>query len=404
MQQLVVGSYAPQLYQANQNLDLLATAYHKGIAKRMAKMVADAPQLAELHGLFQQLNANALPTSARCWQPELGAVTACLSNRQLEAAVIHALLAMHALGAGAHWGHLLRQPLRVAIAGHLFDLDGAFSLHADSAQIRVQRHDSGLQPLVLDWRDGAWRLAGSQAPQPGWQYSAPLFLQHPGFSGVYLQSYVEPSAADVPEMIIDWPVPLLHGADARWAERAAPQVADAMRILDDTDPCYLQWVQPLFRGMGPGPLVDGNTRQSGSFSWHPGLFSCGFPLSTPYLAEVIVHEMSHQHFMLADAVVPLIQKGRNEEIYFSTFKGKHRNLEKILLTFHACANMVLFWHDFITRSGDREPRNREQMELMLFHTRGLVKILDTTTDLTEAGTGMYRAQCELLRARGLSLS
>jgi HEXXH motif-containing protein len=403
LKELVIGSFAPHLYSTDQHLDILATAYHKGVTKRLAKLAPGAPQAAELFALYKHLSDTALPVTARCWQPEIGAVLACMSGNKIDHAVIHGLFALHALGVTAAWGHRLDRPLRLSMAGHLFDVDGAFSVHADADSVAVVRHDGGLEKLLFAREDGVWRLQGQRAPQPKWQYSAPVFMTQPGFEDVYLQSYVEPSASEVEEMIIDWPVPLRDGEMAQYAVRTAPQVADAMRLLERTAPYYLPWIKPLFRGMGPGPLVDGNKRQSGSFSWHPGLFSCGFPLSTPFLAEVIVHEMSHQHFMLADSVVPLVKPGRNEEIYFSSFKGKNRNIEKILLTFHAVANMLLFWHDFIHNTNDADPANRGQMDLMLRHGLGLVKILRTSDDMTEAGAAMFEQQYQLLAERGFDL-
>ncbi|WP_426106427.1 aKG-HExxH-type peptide beta-hydroxylase [Massilia sp. TSP1-1-2] len=403
MKELVIGSYAPHLYGTDQHLDMLATAYHKGVTKRLAKLAeADGSRAsAELFALYKTLSDSALPVTARCWQPEIGAVLACMSANNVEHAVIHGLFALHALGVGAHWGHRIAAPLRLSMAGHLFDVDGAFSVQASADQIAIVRHDSGLEKLVFERQEGNWRLQGERPTTLAWKYSAPVFLTQSGFESVYLQSYIEPSADDVPEMIIDWPVRQLEGDMAQFAARSAPQIAAAMQLLAQTAPYYLPWIKPLFRGMGPGPLVDNNQRQSGSFSWHPGVFSCGFPLSTPFLAEVIVHEMSHQHFMLADAVVPLVKAGRNQEIYFSSFKGKNRNIEKILLTFHAVANMVLFWHDFITNTGDADPANRDQMALMLKHGHGLVKVLRTSDDMTEAGVGMFESQCRLLRERGI---
>lgn len=402
MKELVTGSFAPHLYHKDQHLDILATAYHKGVTKRLARLAPEAPQAAELFALYKHLSDTELPLTARCWQPEIGAVLACMSGKQADHAMIHGLFALHALGVGAVWGHRLERPLRLSMAGHLFDVGGAFSVRAEADRVAVARHDSGLERLVFALEDGVWQLQG-KTPQPAWRYSAPLFLTQPGFESVYLQSYVEPSASEVEEMIIDWPVKLQEGEMAQCAARAAPQVAAAMRLLEQTAPCYLAWIKPLFRGMGPGPLVDGNRRQSGSFSWHPGVFSCGFPLSTPFLAEVIVHEMSHQHFMLADSVVPLVKAGRKEELYFSSFKGKNRNIEKILLTFHAVANMVLFWHDFIHGLGDTDPANRAQMQLMLNHGLGLVKILRGSDDMTDAGAAMFEQQCRLLAERGIGL-
>ncbi|MDC8758312.1 aKG-HExxH-type peptide beta-hydroxylase [Janthinobacterium fluminis] len=400
MKQMVVGSYAPHLYQATGDLDTLATAYHRGVLKRLARQVEQVPKLGGLFALCRSLVMTLMPTTAAAWQPELGATLRKSSTGSTEAAVIHALFALHALRVPASWDFVLTAPLRLSVAGHIFDAAGHISVQAKPDSITIARLDSALEPLTLHWSEAGLRYCGVLPPESPWQYCAPTFLGRKDFEHIYLQSWREPAPDTVPEIIVQWPIPLLAGADAELAGNCAAQVADALDLLAQAGPHYLPWLKPLFRGIATCPLIAPNMRQSGSFSWHSGVFSCGFPLSTEFLSEVFVHEMSHQHYLLISSIVPLTKKDAVEEIYFSTLKGKKRNLDKILLTYHATANMVLFWHDVIVGLGAATPRNVREREVMLRHTHGLAQVLSTVDGLTEAGRAMFHAQGELMNERG----
>ncbi len=60
------------------------------------------------------------------------------------------------------------------------------------------------------------------------------------------------------------------------------------------------------------------------------------------LAEMLVHEASHQHFFLAKQLGPL-DDGSDTREYYSPMVNASRPLEKMFLGYHALVNMLLFY-------------------------------------------------------------
>ncbi len=397
------GSFTPHFYSDTKNIDVMAAAYHKGMIKHLGKRLQKHQQARDLFELCESMVTKLMPTTASSWQPELGAILRTAIVESPDEAIINAMFALHALRITGCWEYTLTHTLRVSVAGHLFNIDGHISVQASPAGIVICRSESDTAPLQLAWTAGGLRYLCATEPEAIWQYRCPTFLTRAGFEHAYLQSCGIPESDTLPEIIAHWPIPPVDGQDVALAANSAAQVENALELLAQTGTNYLDWLGPLFRGMATCRLVAPDIRQSESYAFHPGVISCGFPLSTEFLSEVFVHEMSHQHYFLINSIVPLTNKNAREEIYFSSLKGRKRNLDKILMTYHATANMVLFWHDVIVGMGAETSANLREREVMVRHTRGLAEILTTAEDLTEAGKALFLAQGELMNERGYDI-
>jgi len=60
------------------------------------------------------------------------------------------------------------------------------------------------------------------------------------------------------------------------------------------------------------------------------------------LAETLVHEASHQYFYLLSRLEP-VDDGTDKNLYYSPFAGTERSLDRILLAYHACGNILLLY-------------------------------------------------------------
>lgn len=388
----------PITSESARNQDVFATAYHAGVIKRLAANVRRNPAAAEL---FEQVLVKAqaeLPISSACWQPEIGAAARRLKDGDVLGAVVLALFATHALRVGGTWQLRANEPIRAGLGGHLFDLSGRVTVTAAADAIEVAADAAGSSALRLVWTGDGWRL-GSGAPHPVWNYAAPHFVDFDGFRDVYVHAWAEPENAG-PDIIVNWPIPPspLPQASALAALGAA-NITQGLNVLANAGDRYLRWVRPLFRGVAATPLTHDDMRQSGSYSEHAGVFNCGFPGGAESIAEVIVHEVSHQNFLLLNAVYPLARDQEGESFY-SSLKGADRPLTRVLLAYHAAANMALFWDDLSKRVALREYYLAEQIE-MNRHVDSLAAELARATGLTEAGRTLFRAQDGLLKGRGL---
>lgn len=386
----------PITSESPRNQDLFSTAYHGGVIKRLATRVEQDPVASELFEQVTKLQAD-LPLTSFCWQPEIGAVTQRLKENDVCAAVVMALFAMHALRVGGAWQVRLPRPTWASVGGHIFELAGLVTVAASADKIEIAREGAENGPLALAWSENGWRLDTS-SPHPAWQYSPPSFVDFDGFRDVYAHAWAEPENAG-PDLIVNWPIPRMPAAQRGIADIGAKNIAQGLAVLEKAGPQYLRWVRPLFRGVAATPLTYDDMRQSGSYTAHPGVFNCGFPGGPESVAEVIVHEVSHQNFLLLSAVFPLARDHEDEK-FFSSLKGKERPLTRVLLAYHAAANMALFWHD-LSRHMTLDDYYLAEQDEMNKHADSLAAELARARGLTEAGELLFRAQDELLKERGL---
>ncbi|MEA2663732.1 MAG: hypothetical protein QOI11_676 [Candidatus Eremiobacteraeota bacterium] len=379
------------------NQELFATAYHAGVVKRLAAQADRDPVTAELFAVLAKAQAG-VPIASACWQPEIGAAARRLRDGDVVGAVVLALFATHALRAGGAWELRTRETIRASLGGHILDLSGRVTVTAGADAIEIATQAAAGSPLAFTWTDAGWRLA-TDTPHPIWNYAAPDFVDFDGFRDVYVHAWAEPENAG-PDIIVNWPIPRSPALQSSGlGALGAQNIARGLGALANAGEQYLRWVRPLFRGVAATPLTHDDMRQSGSYTEHAGVFNCGFPGGAESIAEVIVHEVSHQNFLLLNAVYPLARDQEGESFY-SSLKGSDRPLSRVLLAYHAAANMALFWDDLGKRVALREYYLAEQDE-MNRHVDSLAVEIGRATGLTEAGQLLFRAQDEVLKQRGL---
>lgn len=106
-------------------------------------------------------------------------------------------------------------------------------------------------------------------------------------------------------------------------------------------PLYDDWVQRAVRQIvllepEPGLVL------SGSYQYRYGLIHASASASAMSLAEILVHEASHQYYYMLSRLGP-VDDGTDTATYFSPFVGRERPLDRILLAYHACGNILLFY-------------------------------------------------------------
>lgn len=393
MKQLAMQVASPHSFGSGSGLGVLAAAFHTGVLKRLGASLAAQPEAATL---WRAHGAAALPLVAdpHWWQPEIGTVLGHIERHALPEAVIQALLSLHARGLPGRWSAGLARPERFSMGGHCFELAGKVDVEAGPDRVALAR--AGLRPLVLARTAGGWQLDGEQGADAGWRHGAPFHLRPQALAGIYLQRW-DGAAADNAGIVIDWPRRQSTAA-ADGLAGPADAFEQAFALLDEADACYLAWVKPMLRGICVTPMVVAGQHNSGSNIYYPGVFSCGFPVDAPLLAEVIVHEVSHQHFHLVHSVMPLVRKGADEARYYSSLKRAHRPLFLVLLAFHATANMSLLWDDLQRRRPT--PRFAAELSTTLAHCRSLASHLHANPDLSEFGAILFETQARLLLERG----
>src|SRR6185312_15271355 len=91
------------------------------------------------------------------------------------------------------------------------------------------------------------------------------------------------------------------------------------------------------------PIAGGPTDGlcSGSSASEPGRCHMSVRAGQVKLAEMLVHEATHQYYYLVTRLGP-VDDGTDSTLYYSPVKNCYRPLAYILIAYHAFANVLLF--------------------------------------------------------------
>ena len=144
---------------------------------------------------------------------------------------------------------------------------------------------------------------------------------------------------------------VFHGVDAQALETFPSTLIEtltqALDLLEEHLPHYFEWVVRIIRRVvvlqaGPNVLHSGSPEhQYGTIL----ISDNSRPLS---VAEMLIHEASHQYLELLNKLGPTVDPNHTE-LYYSPAKQCDRPLHKILLAYHAFANVMLFYRGVAER-------------------------------------------------------
>jgi hypothetical protein len=188
---------------------------------------------------------------------------------------------------------------------------------------------------------------------------------------------------------------------APWAElptgEVAANVRGALAILREYAPSYLPWVEGALRYVVPLLPPAPGVRRSHSIKGLHGVVFMSFPASPLKTAETLVHECSHQYFHFAEEWFALANQ-RDERLYYSSYVRKERTIDRVLIAFHAFANIVLFYRECLRA----EPPFAEACEHMIAENlpqvAQLLDYLEHSPGLTAAGRALYEPLAERVTA------
>jgi HEXXH motif-containing protein len=161
----------------------------------------------------------------------------------------------------------------------------------------------------------------------------------------------------------------------------------AVAVLRDVAPDYLEWARRILTAVA---VVSGEAHRvlSGSNKDVPGLVYISRPAHPTEIAEMLVHEASHQYFYLVTRAAD-VDDGTDQTIYWSGAARAERSIDRILLAYHAFANVLLFYERCAARGLD-EPVVRKNQRHIGRIVGDLDSCLRKTSALTALGHGLYR--------------
>jgi HEXXH motif-containing protein len=183
-------------------------------------------------------------------------------------------------------------------------------------------------------------------------------------------------------------------------EMARP-FSEALTIIAEYAPEYRSWVERVLRGI---LICRCNASRTRSSSWMhaPGMVLISWSANPIEIAEMMVHECSHQYYYVVSKVADVVD-GSDKTLHYSPAVQRKRPLSKILVGYHAFANILLFYRTLLTRgfSGDGYCHSIEAR--LTSEVAELERPLRDNPALTSAGLDLCQPLMELLHERRVAV-
>ncbi len=128
----------------------------------------------------------------------------------------------------------------------------------------------------------------------------------------------------------------------------------------------------------------------------PGIVLVSWSADPVEVAEMLVHESSHQYFHLLSRLGK-VDDGSDEGEYFSPAVQRSRPLSRILIGYHAFANVLLFYRALL-RNGFTDDPHCRATETRLCHDVELLELpLRDNPALTQIGRDLTQPLMEQVR-------
>ncbi|MEQ1586822.1 MAG: HEXXH motif-containing putative peptide modification protein [Cyclobacteriaceae bacterium] len=177
------------------------------------------------------------------------------------------------------------------------------------------------------------------------------------------------------------------------------RVNEGLLLLKRHSPDYFNWVITMTKQVILYSSPAANQIKSGSWFDLPGIYNFSVNHEPLLVAEMLIHESSHQYFNLLKRFGEVATS--QEAIYYSPAVNKMRPLWLILLAYHAFANVLIFYRIL-------EKQNiagRDQVKSRILETEPLVLCLEehlvksrSIEGLTPCGKALFEPLYEKLRS------
>jgi HEXXH motif-containing protein len=356
-------------------VDDIATTYASAYAGIFVERFGSDLERAS-SGLLPLLGAWAARESSfdEIWETSLGYMRRVVLDDDLPRALQHsaaAALRLNALGEEGEWQITLAEPARLRLERWLLPRARSISTRAENGEIEIETTDADSPPCRVRFeRHGeSWQVEGADR-LPAGRYAGcdVTLLPQAALDGLHFGGEISLSRLSTDQIMA--------------------KIAKSIWLLRDYAPEYLPWTRHVLRAVVPLHAQLSEIR-SGSDTDKPGVIQASFPIRTVALAETWVHECSHQYFQILTRVGPVVD-GTDPTLYYSPVRQTGRPLDKILLAYHAFANVLLFYRS-CAETGMHDPNGYLEInELRLIpQLRQLEEPLRSTRGLTELGSALW---------------
>ena len=199
-----------------------------------------------------------------------------------------------------------------------------------------------------------------------------------------------PGALAAPNLTTLYPGAEFHSLDC--FEQFSELLVNAGDLIDQNAPEYLDWVTGVVAYVTPTTAPGGMQGSSSNYRF-PGHIVMSDDQRPIGMAEMLVHEASHQRFHIAARLGP-VDDGSDSRVHYSSLARKDRPIDRILLAFHAQANIVLFYQTCLQAGLDDGGYCSNHMHDQFERLEQLHSVLRQTDALTPVGLALWRPLVE----------
>jgi hypothetical protein len=163
------------------------------------------------------------------------------------------------------------------------------------------------------------------------------------------------------------------------------RLSSCVDILDESFPHYRTWVERVLTHLLPVHSPPSRL-QSGNVGPYLGLIYMTDIADTLKTAEMLIHESSHLYYRLLTYYGDLVTD--NGMLYYSPFVGMERPPNRILLAYHAFANVEIFYRECIQR-GLMVSQCQRTLSKLVPDVDSLEQVLSTKIKLTQLGSCVF---------------
>lgn len=186
-----------------------------------------------------------------------------------------------------------------------------------------------------------------------------------------------------------------HTSPAMPPEEIVRATRGAIGVLRRHSPRYVPWVDRVLRAIIPCAGSQSHLRSGSDFDL-PGVIQVSYPAHPAALAEMMVHECSHLTFQIVTRLGE-VDDGTDETLYYSPVKQTGRPIDRILLAYHAFANLVLFYRTCLASGIDDDGYCERNEQATIPQLEMLDEALCKTTALTPIGRALFEPLRDLIR-------
>jgi HEXXH motif-containing protein len=333
-------------------------------------------------GLAEALEtATSALTLRSAWDPWAGAVARSLRDDDPAPERTAVMAALHLTAGGSSissWSCHLYEPAPLRFGRCLLPATERVELSVDGSGVRVATRGPG------------GPHAATLTPEAAWLADGVDLLPAAGGRRLTLLAEAEPQ--------VGFPPGDGTAVQGGLPPGAVPSLEGALELVGRAAPAYLRWIEWALRDAVVVRADLGSPRSGVSARW-PGLVYLSAPHEPVVLAELLVHEATHQYLHLAARVGP-VDDGSDRRTYWSPLKGAERPLHRLLAAYHAFGNVALLHRASVEAGVDEGGHAAARLAALLPALRTTEGHLWDNPALTPAGRALLDPLIERLATLG----